>query len=57
MSKHHLIDDTNWVWRMSGLKWDGTAKPVSRDQVVGHEQGHRNFKFQFLCSADHDEQD
>ena len=40
---------------MSRLTRDGTAEPVSRDQILRHERGQGNIHF--LCSADHDEQD
>ena len=36
---------------MSRLKRDGTAEPVSRDQILRHERGHGNIHFP--CSADH----
>ena len=39
-----------WVWRMSGLMRDGTAKPVSRDQILRRERGQGNIHFP--CSAD-----
>ena len=38
---------------MSRLTWDGTAKPVSRDQILRREQGQR--KHHFSCSADHEQ--
>ena len=38
---------------MSGLTRDGTAEPVSRNQIPRHE---REQEFLFLpCSADHDQ--
>ena len=38
---------------MSRLTRDGTAEPVSRDQILRHEQrGQGNIHF-FSCSADH----
>ena len=36
---------------MSRLTRDGTAGPVSRDQILRREQGQRNIDFP--CSADH----
>ena len=44
--------DSAWVWRMSRLTRDGTAEPVSRDQVLRREQGQGSV--QFPCSADHE---
>ena len=36
---------------MSELTRDGTAEPVSRNQILRHKRGQRNFHFS--CSADH----
>ena len=36
---------------MSGLTRDGTAEPISRDQILGRERGQGNIHF--ACSADH----
>ena len=36
---------------MSRLTRDGTAEPVSRDQILRHERGQGNIYFS--CSADH----
>ena len=36
---------------MSKLTRDGTAEPVSRDQILRHERGQGNIHFS--CSADH----
>ena len=36
---------------MSRLTRDGTAEPVSRDQILRHERGQGNINFS--CSADH----
>ena len=33
------IDDSACMWRMSGLTLDGTAKPVSRDQILRRIRG------------------
>ena len=38
---------------MSKLARDGTAEPVSRDQILRREQGQRNIHFP--CSADHEQ--
>ena len=38
---------------MSRLTRDGTAEPVSRDQILRHVRGQGNVHF--LCSADHEQ--
>ena len=38
---------------MSRLTRDGTAEPVSRDQILRHARGQGNVHF--LCSADHEQ--
>ena len=38
---------------MSRLTRDGTAEPVSRDQILRRERGQENIIF--LCSADHEQ--
>ena len=38
---------------MSRLTRDGTAEPVSRDQILSRERGQGNIIF--LCSADHEQ--
>ena len=38
---------------MSTLTRDGTAEPVSRDQVLRRERGQENIHV--LCSADHEQ--
>ena len=38
---------------MSRLKRDGTAEPVSRDQILRHARGQGNVHFP--CSADHEQ--
>ena len=38
---------------MSRLTRDGTAEPVSRDQILRHARGQGNINF-FPCSADHE---
>ena len=38
---------------MSRLTRDGTAEPVSRDQIVRHARG--QWDIHFLCSADHEQ--
>ena len=47
----HQIDDSAWVWRMSGLTRDGTTKPVSRGQIFSRERGQETTNL--LCSVDH----
>ena len=37
--------DSAWAWRMSGLTRDGTAEPVSRDQILRRERGQGKFIF------------
>ena len=34
---------------------DGTAEPVSRDQILRRERGQGNSGFHFPCSADHEQ--
>ena len=38
---------------MSRLTWNGTAEPVSRDQILRHARGQGNIHFP--CSADHEQ--
>ena len=38
---------------MSRLARDGTAEPVSRDQILRHARGQGNINFP--CSADHEQ--
>ena len=38
---------------MSRLTRDGTAEPISRDQILRHARGQGNIHFP--CSADHEE--
>ena len=38
---------------MSRLTQDGTAEPVSRDQIIRRERGQRNIHFS--CLADHEQ--
>ena len=33
-----MSPDSDWVWRMSGLARDGTAQPVSRDEIFRRER-------------------
>ena len=40
---------------MSRLTRDGTAKPVSRGQILRRERGHGNINFP--CSADYGQED
>ena len=39
---------------MSRLTRDGTAEPVSRDQILRHVRGQENIHF-LPCSADHEQ--
>ena len=39
---------------MDGLTRDGTAEPVSRDQILRHARGQGNVHFP--CSADHEQE-
>ena len=39
---------------MNGLTRDGTAEPVSRDQILRHARGQGNVHFP--CSADHEQE-
>ena len=50
VSKHQI---QHVSMEMSRLKRDGTAEPVSRDQILRRERGQG--KFYFPCSADHDQ--
>ena len=46
-------EDLAQVWRMSGLtRKDGTAEPVSRDQILGANGDREQICF---CSADHEQ--
>ena len=47
--------DSAWCMEMSKLTRDGTAEPVSRDQILRRERGQRIIHFQ--CSAADHEQD
>ena len=38
---------------MNRLTWDGTAEPVSRDQILRHARGQGIIHFP--CSADHEQ--
>ena len=40
---------------MGRLARDGTAEPVSRDNVLRRERGQENIEGFFLCSADHEQ--
>ena len=62
---NELMDDAAELWRnpvstmfslsmeMSRLTRDGTAGPVSRDQILRRERGHGNINFP--CSADREQ--
>ena len=45
------LNSTGSPYEMSRLTRDGTAEPVSRDQILRHERGQGNIRFS--CSADH----
>ena len=49
VSKHQI----QLSMEMSRLTRDGTAEPVSRDQILRHGRGQGNINF--LCSADHEQ--
>ena len=49
VSKHHIQPEKE----MSRRTWDGTAEPVSRDQILRREREQGNFYFP--CSADHEQ--
>ena len=42
------------IMEMSRLTRDGTAEPLSRDQILGHARGQGN-NINFPCSADHEQ--
>ena len=50
VSKHQIQREYG---EMSRLTRDGTAEPVSRDQILRHARGQGNINF--LCSADHEQ--
>ena len=52
MSKHQIQPECREN-ALSRTTWDGTAKPVSRDQNLRREQGRENIHFP--CSADHEQ--
>ena len=49
VSKHRF----SLSMEMSRLTRDGTAEPVSRDQILRHARGQGNIRFP--CSADHEQ--
>ena len=49
VSKHQIQPE----YKMSRLTRDGTAEPVSRDQILRHARGQGNIHFP--CSADHEQ--
>ena len=55
--KHQIQSECDVLWRKSGLTRDGTAEPVSRDQIIlRRERGQGNIHVQLsCCSADHDD--
>ena len=50
VSKHQIQPEYR---EMSRLTRDGTAEPVSRDQILRHARGQGNIIFP--CSADHEQ--
>ena len=50
MSRHQIQPE---YMEMSRLARDGTAEPVSRDQILRHVRRQENNNFP--CSADHDQ--
>ena len=50
LSKHQIQPE---YMEMSRLTRDGTAEPVSRDQILGHVRGQGDTHFP--CSADHEQ--
>ena len=50
VSKHQIQPEFG---EMSSLTRDGTAEPVSRDQILRHARGQGNIIFP--CSADHEQ--
>ena len=50
-TKHEQCSTFSLSIEMSRLTRDGTAEPVSRDQILRHERGQGNIHFP--CSADH----
>ena len=50
VSKHQIQPE---YMEMSRLTRDGTAEPVSRDQILRHVRGQGNIHFP--CSADHEQ--
>ena len=53
-SRKHALDSA-WSMEMNKLTRDGTAEPVSRDQILRRERGQRIIHFP--CSAADHEQD
>ena len=51
VSKHQIQPEME----MSRLTRDGTAEPVSRDQILRHARGQGNIYFAVPCSADHEQ--
>ena len=48
-----LLIDSAGVWKMRRPTRDGTAEPVSRDQILRRELGQGNIHLP--CSADHEQ--
>ena len=52
MSKYHIQPE--YVWRMSRLTRDGTAVPVSQDQILRHVRGQGNIHLSCLAYHEQD---
>ena len=52
-SRHLFLYSSSDSMEMSRLTRDGTAEPVSRDQILRHARGQGNIHFP--CSADHEQ--
>ena len=48
VSKHQIY---SLLWRRSGLTQDGTAEPVSRDQILRRERGEGKHIFSFQLTT------
>ena len=53
VSKHQIQPEYGDGVMMSRLTRDGTAEPVSQDQILRHARGQGNINFP--CSADHEQ--
>ena len=53
LSQYKMMTRFSLSMEMSRLARDGTAEPVSRDQILRRERGQGNIIFP--CSADHEQ--